>query len=258
MVDAYPLTAAADSTAVLAVKDLARAKSRLADDVGADDRELLVLAMFADTIGAVRAARRVGRIIVVTPDARVAAVAARAGAVVLAEPVPISPDATSLDPTSIDEASLNAAYRRAANLPNEAASTVVALQADLPALTAAELDAAIAAAPAGRSVVIDHTGIGTTALIARGRGIALEPMFGPRSARRHLDSGATPLGGSAAAPGGSAAALGGAAWPGLRTDVDTLDDLRRVIDIGVGQHTRRRIDRLAVTGRVGRSRRRGA
>ncbi|WP_084352411.1 2-phospho-L-lactate guanylyltransferase [Millisia brevis] len=234
---AFGPSAVAASCAVLAVKDLARAKSRLAGDLDADDRERLVLAMFTDTITAVRATRRIGRIVVVTPDPRVTAVAVRAGALVIAEPADADEDTTA-------EASLNAAYRRAAESSGTGASVVIALQADLPAVRPAELDAAIGAAPCGRSVVVDHTGIGTTALIARGRGVALDPMFGPNSARRHLASGAS--------------ALGGAAWPGLRTDVDTLDDLRRVIDIGVGQRTRREIDRLAGIGRLDRPRRRGA
>lgn len=215
---------------VLAVKDLARAKSRLAGVLGAGERERLVLAMFADTISAVRQAGTVGPILVVTPDARVARVATRAGALVVAEP-------TEPAETAAPEESLNTAYSRAATLADGSATLVVALQADLPALRPDELDAAIAAAPHGRSVVVDHTGTGTTALIARGRSVALDPSFGPGSARRHLDSGAY--------------ALAAAAWPGLRTDVDTLDDVRRVIDLGVGQHTRRVIERL---GRTGRSR----
>ena len=49
------------------------------------------------------------------------------------------------------------------------------------------------------------------------------PLFGTRSAQRHRASGAVELRG---------------AWPGLRRDVDTEDDLCAALALGVGPHTR--------------------
>ena len=53
-------------------------------------------------------------------------------------------------------------------------------------------------------------------------GVALEPHFGPDSAQRHRHSGAIELTG---------------AWPGLRCDIDTPDDLMVARRLGVGAAT---------------------
>jgi 2-phospho-L-lactate guanylyltransferase len=50
----------------------------------------------------------------------------------------------------------------------------------------------------------------------------LRPRFGAGSALRHRAAGAHPLSGN---------------WPGLRRDVDTEQDLREAVDLGVGAHT---------------------
>jgi len=98
---------------------------------------------------------------------------------------------------------------------------VAALVADLPALRAADLLAALRQAPAtGRSFVRDLDGSGTTLLTA-GPGEPLGPLFGPDSAQRHLDSGAREL----------------AAAVSLRCDVDSAADLRRCLELGVGMLT---------------------
>ena len=71
-----------------------------------------------------------------------------------------------------------------------------------------------------RSFVGDRHGTGTSALIAFG--VALDPQFGPDSAQRHRHSGAIELTG---------------AWPGLRCDIDTPDDLLVARRLGVGPAT---------------------
>ena len=98
---------------------------------------------------------------------------------------------------------------------------VAAMVADLPALRPADLlDALCQATAAGRGFVRDLEGSGTT-LLAAGPGWPLTPLFGPDSARRHLDSGAREL---------QAAA-------GLRCDVDSAADLHRCLQLGVGVRT---------------------
>jgi 2-phospho-L-lactate/phosphoenolpyruvate guanylyltransferase len=212
---------------VVPVKSLAAAKSRLR---GAADRGVgedgaharLALALAHDTVTAVRAAAHVRRLVVVSSDAVVAAEFGAVGVEVVPDgPVP----------------GLNAAYERGATVLRERdpAAAVGALQADLPALRPAELDAAVVAAGtlfgtgrAGRAFCADAEGTGSTLLLA-GAGVALQPLFGVSSALRHRDSGAQPLTGG---------------WPGLRRDVDTLEDLCAAEDIGLGRHT------SAVLGRV--------
>lgn len=196
---------------VLAVKDLSTAKTRLAQSQ--PDRAELVLAMFADTVDAVRAAG-VEQIVVVSPDVTIAAWARRNGV-------------TRVSDTRRDS-SLNAAFALGADTVrarHPGADAIALLQADVPALRPAEFAAAAAAARRHpRAVVVDRQGTGTTMLV-RHTDIDEPTEFGPGSATAHRAAGAVDLDPS------------GQQWPGLRTDVDTLADLRAAIKLGVGMHT---------------------
>ena len=201
---------------VIAVRDLATAKTRLADSFTDADRARLVVAMLRDTAEAALAVDAVAGITVVTPDPSVAEVAADMGARVVAEPE---------TPTSGDSAvRLNSAFTAAAaKIRVDGSHDLIALQADLPALRAEELSQAYALAdPDGRSIVSDHHGTGTAALILNGTSVQFAPHFGPSSAQRHRRSGAHSLDGR---------------WPGLRLDVDTIEDVRLAFDMGVGTAT---------------------
>ena len=126
---------------------------------------------------------------------------------------------------------LSAATVVSASIPN-----IVVLQGDLPALQTHELAAAIdSARHLRRSFVSDRQGTGTAALFAFGIGsdAALEPLFGPDSARRHTDSGAIEL---------------TEAWPGLRCDIDTAEDLSIAMRLGVGPATTRAVGTIELTG----------
>ena len=108
-----------------------------------------------------------------------------------------------------------AAAHVAAAWPTDGIAVVVA---DLPALTAAALDLVLAAAEmVDLGVVVDRQGMGTTMLTAA-PGHQLHPRFGPGSARRHAELGASRL----------------AAPPPARTDVDVLDDLDAAQRLGFG------------------------
>jgi 2-phospho-L-lactate/phosphoenolpyruvate guanylyltransferase len=114
---------------------------------------------------------------------------------------------------------LNAALAHAAQrVPT---GNVAALLGDLPALDPAELAEALCGAAAGRAFVADVAGSGTT-LLAAPAGAPLSPRFGPGSAAAHVASGARALGG---------------AWPTLRHDVDTAEDLAAAAALGLGPHT---------------------
>ncbi|GAB18333.1 hypothetical protein GOEFS_052_00060 [Gordonia effusa NBRC 100432] len=196
---------------VLAVKELANAKTRLTDAV--PDREKLVLAMFADTVDAVRAAG-VEHVVVVSPDADVAAWARHHRLIHISD--------------AERDSSLNAAFALgadAARTTDRQLVSIVLLQADIPAVRPAEFAAAIAAArPYPRAVVADRDGTGTTMLVRQAH-ITEDSSFGPGSAAAHRNAGAVdldPLGQN---------------WPGLRTDVDTLADLAAAAELGVGEHT---------------------
>jgi 2-phospho-L-lactate guanylyltransferase len=216
-------------TVLLPVKVLARAKSRLAVLAG-DRRRELALALAADTVAAVLACPAVARVVVVTSDPVAGPLLAKLGAVVVPdEPagrgVPDSTDRLGdLGPQEL----LNAALRHGAAVAARRwpGTGLAALTADLPAMSPAELATALRAAgrtPGAAAFVPDAAGVGTT-LYAVPPGGEFRPLFGGASRARHAAAGATELG------------LAGVA--GLRRDVDTPDDLREALALGVGPFTR--------------------
>ncbi len=200
----------ADIGLVIAVKRLTAAKTRLAPVFSAATREGVVLAMLIDTITAAAAVPAVQSITVVTPDDVAGEAARRLGARVLPDPTPQG-----------HRNPLNNAIAAAEQAVRAETSNIVVLQGDLPALQPQELGEAIGAARTyPRSYVGDRHGTGTSALIALG--VELDPQFGENSAERHRHSGAIELTG---------------AWPGLRCDIDTPDDLLVARRLGVGATT---------------------
>lgn len=200
---------------VMPVKPLAEAKTRLT----VAERGRLVLAMALDTACAARAAAGVSRVIVVSNDPTVRRAVEAQGCVCL-------PD----EPAS----GLNPALRRGADWARAQApgDGVAALTADLPALRGGQLAMALAVGATSRaSVVADRHGAGTT-LYAAGPTAEFEPAFGPDSFRRHVASGAV------------AVLAGAGELAGLRHDVDTLDDLRAALPLGLGPRTAALIERV--------------
>ncbi|MDT5099653.1 MAG: 2-phospho-L-lactate/phosphoenolpyruvate guanylyltransferase [Mycobacterium sp.] len=208
--------APADVGLVIAVKRLTAAKTRLAPVFSAATRERVVLAMMVDTIRAALAVPALMTVTVVTPDRVAAETAQEMGAQVLTDPTPDG-----------HRNPLNNAIAAAEAAVSESTPNVVALQGDLPALQPQELAEAISAARGyRRSFVGDRHGTGTSALFAFG--VPLDPHFGADSARQHQHSGAIELTG---------------AWPGLRCDIDTPDDLLVARRLGVGAATAQAIGR---------------
>jgi 2-phospho-L-lactate/phosphoenolpyruvate guanylyltransferase len=207
-------TQAADVALVIAVKRLSAAKTRLAPIFSAATREAVVLSMLVDTI---TAASAIAPVTIVTPDDTAAEVARQLGAGVLMDPTPPGHQ----DP-------LNNAITEAEAELRGTAPNIVVLQGDLPALQPRELAEALSLARSyQRSFVGDRHGTGTSALFAFGT--ALTPHFGSDSAARHRHSGAIELTG---------------AWPGLRCDIDTPDDLQAARRLGVGTATARTLGRV--------------
>ncbi|MEI7716924.1 MAG: 2-phospho-L-lactate guanylyltransferase [Mycobacterium sp.] len=203
---------AGDVALIVPVKRLATAKSRLAPVFSGRTREGVVLAMLADTLAAAGQVTSVGSITVITPDEAAAAAAAELGADTVADPTPEGHGDPLNNAIAVAERTLSASF-----------SNIVVLQGDLPALQSRELDEAIAAARQHpRSFVADRLAQGTSALCAFG--VALDPRFGPSSSAAHRRSGAIELTG---------------AWPGLRCDVDTAEDLTAARRLGVGPATAR-------------------
>jgi 2-phospho-L-lactate guanylyltransferase len=196
-------------TLVVPVKPLARAKSRLSGPAG-PYRERLALAIATDTVSAVLRASRVQGVVVVTDDPVAAPELAALGAVVVAD----EPD-SGLNPALVHGAA------EARRLAPE--SAVGALSADLPSLRPGELDRALDAAAESRNAFVpDAAGVGTTLYTAR-PDAGFSPEFGAGSRARHRRSGARELAFDDV--------------PSIRRDVDTIDDLRAALDLGVGPRT---------------------
>ncbi|MFD7501924.1 2-phospho-L-lactate guanylyltransferase [Streptomyces sp. NPDC059850] len=199
-------------TLVVPLKPLSRAKSRLSDATGDALRPGLALAFAKDTVGAALASRRVGGVTVVTDDPLAARELATLGARIL-------PDTPGRG--------LNAALTHGARTVREGRprAFVAALNADLPALRTADLDQVLeAAAGFPRAFLADAAGVGTT-LLAASPGTDLAPAFGGASRARHRASGAYEI----ELPGVDS----------VRRDVDTGEDLRAALALGVGPHTAR-------------------
>ncbi|GGO22225.1 2-phospho-L-lactate guanylyltransferase [Microbispora bryophytorum] len=190
------------------VKTLIRAKTRLAAAAGPHRADLAV-AVASDTVAAALRCPLVARVVVVTADPLPARRLAALGAHVVADP----------------DRGLNTALRTGAQeavrlAPGDA---VGALQADLPALRPAELETVLAAAPEfDQAFVPDATEVGTTFYGVR-PGVPFRPGFGGESRVRHLSRGAKEL-----TPPGIAS---------VRRDVDTVEDLREALVLGVGPAT---------------------
>lgn len=241
-------------TVLLPVKVLARAKSRLAVLAG-DRRGELALALASDTVAAVLACPEVARVVVVTSDPEAGPLLAALGAIVVPdEPADRSAGLgnASLGNASLDNPGLgntgalrgtgaagvlgdlgvqdllNAALRHGAAVAARRwpGTGLAALTADLPAVSPAELAAALraaGAAPGLAAFVPDAACVGTT-LYAVPPGGEFRPLFGGASRARHAAAGAIEL--------------DSGAFTGLRRDVDTPDDLREALSLGVGPFTR--------------------
>ena len=190
--------------ALVPIRGLETAKTRLGGDLDAEERRDLVVDLLRRTLVATRDARRVAGTIVVTMDPAAAGIARDHHAIGLVERAP----------------GLNGAIGAARSVAiARGATAVIVLPADLPAINADAVDAVIDAAetaPIGTASVVvlvtDRHGSGTNVLLVRPP-TAIDPMFGPASRDLHRAA--------AHAAGATLIELDGP----LSLDVDTADDL---------------------------------
>lgn len=213
-----PSTPPPSYVVVLPVKPPHRGKSRL---VGVPDeaRVELAAAFALDTVTACLAAPRVEAVLVATDDARFSSALRAIGA-------PCIPDGTGGDLNGTLRETAAEARRRWPHLQP------VTVCADLPCLRPEDLEAALREVEArggGPAFVADAAGFGTSCYLAPHE--RFDPRFGGASRQAHLDAGAVEVTGAVRT---------------LRRDVDDLLDLRAAADLGVGPHTRRVLDALAL------------
>lgn len=201
--------------ALVPVKELVAAKSRLLPGPDRSAAGRLTLAMLEDVLAALFEAQHVDRVAVVTPDEAVAKRAAELGALPLLRSDP------GLNP------SLDAG---AAELARPEQSGLLVILGDVAGATAEDLDTAcdaLAELPQPGAVLCPARDGGTAAL-ARAPHDALPSRLGPDSAARHRE----------------AAAAAGIAFRELRLaslaiDLDQANDVRAFLATGAGgRHTR--------------------
>lgn len=187
--------------AVVPVKDLQHAKQRLAGVLDAAERQALFAAMLEDVLAALAASQRLAGILAVTRDVQARNLAARYGARVLVEPASRGHTAAST--------------LGAATLAAEGAAGMLQLPADLPLLTAADIDAVLQAHAEAPSITLapSRDRLGSNAVACSPPDL-LPLRFGDDSFYPHLER---------------ARALGIepsiVERPGLALDIDTPADL---------------------------------
>jgi 2-phospho-L-lactate/phosphoenolpyruvate guanylyltransferase len=214
------------TVAVLPVKRFDEAKQRLGEGMRAGTRRALVEAMLTDVLTALRRARRVDAVVVVTREHGADALARAHDARTIRDP---------------DEPGHNPAAREGVRWAlEEGARRVLLVPGDCPALDPLEVDDLLLAHPhqeARVTIVPDRHGTGTNALVLCPPD-AIAPAFGPGSRARHEQL---------AREAGAECRI--AEPPSLLLDVDTLNDLaalRNALDARTGgaAHTRGLLARL--------------
>jgi 2-phospho-L-lactate guanylyltransferase len=154
--------------ALVPVKELASSKSRMLPHLGADAVARLSVAMLSDVLEALQSVRSLDRVIVVTPDARVADAAHRVGAeVALSQTAGLNP--------SIEEACASTAG------PDDA---VLVMLGDVPGVRADDVEKLLLALEGCGVALAPSSDGGTSALLRRPPDI-IPAGFGPDSASAH-------------------------------------------------------------------------
>jgi 2-phospho-L-lactate guanylyltransferase len=212
--------------AVLPVKRFETAKQRLAEDLGKGTRRALVEAMVTDVLIALRRSKSVDRVLVVTGEAGMEALAHGYDADAVDDPGAPSHSAAAL--LGIEEAIARGARR------------VLLVAGDCPALDPSEIDELLTRnAPAPDVVVLaDRHGSGTNGLLLTPPNV-IAPAFGRGSCARHV---------SAAQSAGATVEV--VDLVGFALDVDTAEDLDALRDAladghGGAAHTRGMLSRLS-------------
>lgn len=217
--------------ALVPVKTLAGAKSRLAPALTPAERGELASCMASDVLRALRACPAIAGIVLLARDDEAGELAREFDCRVVTD-----------DPQLALAANLQEA---AAVLAREGVRTLLILPTDLPTLTAADVGALLAAHAAGVTVVPAERDGGTNALVLTPPDAA-PCLFGPDSARRHLDA--------ARRRGLTASRL---ELPAFARDIDTVDDVLWLCSQADGGTARDYLVRAALCPRIERTQRSG-
>jgi len=186
--------------AVVPVKTLPSAKSRLQPWLDRPSVERLAIAMLGDVLETLQQVRALDRIAVATPDPRLAEVARKAGAEVISAPV----------------AGLNPAVEAAcAVLAPTADDAALVVLGDVAGAQAEDIEALLDAG-ARCGVALAPSSDGGTSALLRGPRDIIPAAFGPDSARAHRDLAVS-----------AGVAFEELALPSLAIDIDERQDLEK-------------------------------
>jgi 2-phospho-L-lactate/phosphoenolpyruvate guanylyltransferase len=159
---------------LIAAKQLAFAKTRLAPVLPEPERRMLAEAMFRDVLAASMGSQRAQRVAVVTSEPGLLALAREAGAIAIDEEYPRG---------------LNAAVSLATEALRDAGATeLCTVLSDIPMVTAHDIDEVFAALRPGRgAVLVPSRDFSGTNIIARSPAGVISTMFGRMSLVKHLD-----------------------------------------------------------------------
>jgi 2-phospho-L-lactate guanylyltransferase len=210
--------------AVVPVKEFARAKQRLAGGLAPEERRALGAAMLEDVLGALAAVTGLAGILVVTVEPMAAGLAARYGACVRSE--------------GARDGHTAAVTGAARFLAGQGRPGMITVPGDVPALTAAEVQATLAAhrpAPAF-TIVPAHDDLGSNAIVCSPPD-AVALRFGENSFFPHLD---------AARRHGIVPTI--VRRPGIAMDIDHPADLAQFLRMGArgGSRTRDFLERTGL------------
>ena len=195
------------TVAVVPLKALSSAKSRLSGVLSERERQDLVASLFHGVLRACLGATRVDQVLVVAGDSMGLLLADPRRSLTMLEREPGLSGALAL----ADE-----------QLERMGAESSVVVVADLPFVGPDDLDRLCAAAPDGPCVVVAPAGDGGTGALFRRPATVIPTAFGPGSAAAHL---------AAAAAAGVPALTVSA--PGLATDLDTPEQLDMLRSAGL-------------------------
>ncbi|WP_432289419.1 2-phospho-L-lactate guanylyltransferase (plasmid) [Aminobacter sp. BA135] len=166
------IAAASKICALVPVKRLGWAKSRLAPHLTTGERNCLAEAMLRDVLDVLSKVPQLGGIAVITSDTAVASIANDYNAVVIDD---------------LDDAGINNAVRRGQRaLAAEGHAGVLVIPGDIPFLSAQEIELALSALADCNVVITPANRDGGTNLLGFSPPHVMDPSFGLHSFRRHL------------------------------------------------------------------------
>jgi 2-phospho-L-lactate guanylyltransferase len=213
--------------ALVPAKTLVEAKGRLASALSENERRDLVLAMLEDVLTALARVPAIDSVSVVSPDNDVLHLAAQLGANPIAE--------------SAGVRGMNQALTRALSAMSPQLDTLVVVLADLPEISPADVGTAIDTLPE-RGVLVCPSDDGGTSLLAVRPPNVIPFSFGPRSAAAHRQ-----------AAEGAGVEYRELTLDSLRRDVDSPQDLLRLLDHSQGGATQRLLAPLELGERLRQS-----